>query len=66
VPGALAPTAADDEPPLSNDLPARMASSPDLLAGADGAPDKPRARSVSGEIRVPVRRATRTATATSR
>jgi hypothetical protein len=34
-----------------------MASSPDLLATADGAPDKPRARSVSGEIRVPVRRA---------
>jgi hypothetical protein len=33
-----------------------MASSPDLLA-ADGTPDKPRARSVSGEIRVPVRRA---------
>jgi hypothetical protein len=35
----------------------RLASSPDLLAAAEGAPDKPRARSISGEIRVPVRRA---------
>jgi hypothetical protein len=34
-----------------------MASSPDLLAATDGTPDKPRARSISGEIRVPVRRA---------
>jgi hypothetical protein len=53
VPGALAP--ADDLD--TEETPARGVSAPDLPVPADAAPDKPRARSISGEIRVPVRRA---------
>ncbi len=41
--------APEAEPPL------RAVSSPDIAT--DGVPDRPRARSVSGEIRVPIRRA---------
>jgi hypothetical protein len=58
VPGAgLVPRAAPDAttiPPIDDDDPATAA---DESPAAAGAPDKPRARSVSGEIRVPPRRA---------
>ena len=52
-PSAVPPVA----DPAAGAPPARLASGPDRAVSTDGAPDKPRARSVSGEIRVPVRRA---------
>jgi hypothetical protein len=58
APAAAAPTAPTAPGEAIEDEPsARMASSPDLAAVPESAPEKPRARSVSGEIRVPVRRA---------
>jgi hypothetical protein len=66
-PSGTVPRAAPDAPTLPpvdvepTDPPLRVDSSPESLADSptptDGAPEKPRARSVSGEIRVPVRRA---------
>jgi hypothetical protein len=44
-------------PMLDDELSARFAAVQNLGPPGDGAPDKPRTRSVSGEIRVPVRRA---------
>gem|GEM_PF-2003563 len=54
----LVPRAAPDAttlPPINEDPPPPLPQS--FVAPSDGAPDQPRARSVSGEIRVPNRRA---------
>jgi len=48
----------DQDATPSGDMPSiRRSSSPSITATNEGAPDQPRARSISGEIRVPVRRA---------
>jgi hypothetical protein len=49
--------ATPDEKPGDDEGAIRTQGSPDILATSDGAPDHSRARSVSGEIRTPIRRA---------
>jgi hypothetical protein len=47
----------EDETPDDDQITDRGPSSPDILAESDEVSNRPRARSVSGEIRVPIRRA---------
>ena len=52
----VAPLGANDSTPKIEQPPIRAVSQPEVT-NSDGVPDKPRARSISGEIRVPGRRA---------